>query len=210
VIGILAGRIKDQTHRPVIVFAPSGDQLIKGSARSIAGLHIRDALDRVATTHPTLLSKFGGHSMAAGLTIRKTDFADFNTVFVKTVEELLDDDALQRVVHCDGQLAAQDMNLQFAETLRNAGPWGQGFPEPQFEGKFDLVQRRIVGEHHLKMLLRVGNTHLDAIAFRMTDQDWPEQVRQVHMVYRLDVNEFNGQRSAQLLVEYLEPLITAT
>ena len=206
VIGILAGRIKEQTHRPVIVFAPSGEDLIKGSARSIPGLHIRDALDRVATRHPTLLSKFGGHAMAAGLTIRKADFAEFNGVFVQTVNELLDDAALQRVVHSDGQLAAQDINLQFAETLRNAGPWGQGFPEPQFEGKFELVQRRIVGEHHLKMLLRSGDTHLDAIAFRTTDQDWPEQVRQVHLVYRLDVNEFNGQRSAQLLVEHLEPL----
>ena len=207
VIGILAGRIKDQIHRPVIVFAPSGDELIKGSARSIPGLHIRDALDRVATCHPALLSKFGGHAMAAGLTLRKADFAEFNAVFVQTVSELLDDDALQRVVHSDGQLAIPDINLQFAETLRNAGPWGQGFPEPQFEGNFELVQRRIVGEHHLKMLLRNGDTHLDAIAFRTTDQDWPEQVRQVKLIYRLDVNEFNGQRSAQLLVEYVEPVI---
>ena len=96
--------------------------------------------------------------------------------------------------------------MQLAEILRNAGPWGQGFPEPQFEGKFDIVQRRIVGEHHLKMVLRSGTQHLDAIAFRTTDEDWPEQVRQVQLVYRLDINEFNGQRSAQLLVEYVEPL----
>lgn len=206
VIGILAGRIKEQTHRPVIVFAPSGDDLIKGSARSIPGLHIRDALDLVATRHPTLLSKFGGHAMAAGLTIRKADFAEFNAIFVQTASELLDDDALQRILHSDGQLAGNEINLQLAEILRNAGPWGQGFPEPQFEGKFDIVQRRIVGEHHLKMVLRSGNQHLDAIAFRTTDQDWPEQVRQVQLVYRLDINEFNGQRSAQLLVEYVEPL----
>jgi single-stranded-DNA-specific exonuclease len=208
VIGILAGRIKEQLHRPVIVFAPSGDELIKGSARSIPGLHIRDALDRVATRHPNLLSKFGGHAMAAGLTIRKSDFQEFTALFVQTATELLDDDALQRVIHSDGQLTSADINLQLAETLRNAGPWGQGFPEPQFEGRFELVQRRIVAEHHLKMVLRSGNRHFDAIAFRTTDQDWPAQVTQVYLVYRLDVNEFNGQRSAQLLVEYVEPMVS--
>lgn len=206
VIGILAGRIKEQLHRPVIVFAPSGEDLIKGSARSIPGLHIRDALDRIATRHPVLLSKFGGHAMAAGLTIRNADFEEFNTVFVQTAAELLDDDDLQRVVHSDGQLTEQEINLQNAEMLRNAGPWGQGFPEPQFEGRFELVQRRIVGEHHLKMVVRSGNKHFDAIAFRTTDQDWPTQVARVQLVYRLDINEFNGQRNAQLLVEYVEPL----
>ena len=206
VIGILAGRIKEQLHRPVIVFAPSGEELIKGSARSIPGLHIRDTLDRVATRHPELLSKFGGHAMAAGLTIRKADFQAFNQQFVQIAAELLDDDALQRVVHSDGQLASQDINLKLAEILRNAGPWGQGFPEPQFEGRFELVQRRIVGEHHLKMVLRSGDRLIDAIAFHATDAAWPSRVEQVQLVYRLDVNEFNGQRSAQMLVEYVEPL----
>jgi single-stranded-DNA-specific exonuclease len=206
VIGILAGRVKEQLHRPVIVFAPGGEELIKGSARSIPGLHIRDALDRIATRHPDLLSKFGGHAMAAGLTIRKADFEAFAALFVQTAAELLDDDALQRVVHSDGQLAAQEINLQLAEILRNAGPWGQGFPEPQFEGRFELVQRRVVGEHHLKMLLRSEDKLFDAIAFRTTDRDWPTQVAQVQLVYRLDVNEFNGQRTAQLLVEFVEPL----
>lgn len=206
VIGILAGRIKEQLHRPVIVFAPSGEALIKGSARSIPGLHIRDALDRIATRHPDLLSKFGGHAMAAGLTIRKADFEIFTDLFIQTAAELLDDDALQRVIHSDGQLSSQEITLQFAETLRTAGPWGQGFPEPQFQGRFELVQRRIVGEHHLKMLLRSDDRIFDAIAFRTTDQDWPAQVEQVQLVYRLDVNEFNGQRNAQLLVEYVEPV----
>lgn len=206
VIGILAGRIKDQTHRPVIVFASSGNDRLKGSARSIPGLHIRDALDRLATSHPTLLSKFGGHAMAAGLTIRKADYAAFHDAFLQVVNELLDDDSLQRVLHSDGILGKQDLNLKLAETLRNAGPWGQGFPEPQFDGTFELIQRRIVGGHHLKMVVRVGNTYLDAIAFRTTDQDWPEQVQQVRLVYRLDINEFNGARSAQLLAEYVEPL----
>lgn len=206
VIGILAGRIKEQFHRPVIVFAPSGDDHIKGSARSISGLHIRDALDRIATRHPGLLSKFGGHAMAAGLTIRKSDFQEFKQQFVQTANDLLDDDALQRVIHSDGQLTAQDINIQLADILRNAGPWGQGFPEPQFEGQFELVQRRIVGEHHLKMVLRSGNKYIDAIAFGTTDLNWPAQVTQVQLVYRLDINDFNGQRSAQLLVEYVVPL----
>jgi len=154
----------------------------------------------------TIVIKYGGHAMAAGLTIRKADFDEFTELFVQTAAELLDDDALQRVVHSDGQLAAREINLQLAEILRNAGPWGQGFPEPQFEGRFELVQRRIVGEHHLKMLVRSENQLFDAIAFRTTDQDWPAQVGQVQLVYRLDVNEFNGQRNAQLLVEYVEPL----
>jgi len=206
VIGILAGRIKEQFHRPVIVFAASGNGMLKGSARSIPGLHIRDALDRIATSYPALLSKFGGHAMAAGLSMRESDFAAFTEVFVQTIDELLDDDALQHVLHSDGQLDSDDITLQFAEVLRAAGPWGQGFPEPRFEGRFELVQRRIVGEHHLKLLVRQGKTHYDAIAFRTTDHDWPQQVGQVYLVYRLDVNEFNGQRSAQLLVEYIKPL----
>lgn len=206
VIGILAGRIKEKLHRPVIVFAASGDEHIKGSARSIPGLHIRDALDRVATAHPGLLSKFGGHAMAAGLTLRKEDFEAFATAFTAIASELLDEDDLQRVVHCDGELAEEDIGLPLAELLRNTGPWGQGFPAPQFSGRFQLVQRRIVAEHHLKMVLRRGRHHFDAIAFRTTDQDWPPDVQEVQLVYRLDVNEFNGQRSAQLLVEYVAPI----
>lgn len=206
VIGILAGRIKEKLHRPVIVFATSGTDNIKGSARSIPGLHIRDALDRVATAHPGLLSKFGGHAMAAGLTLRKGDFTRFAAAFTSMANELLNDDDLQRVLHCDGELAEEDINLSLAELLRNAGPWGQGFPAPQFAGRFELVQRRIVAEHHLKMVVRRGQHHFDAIAFRTTDLDWPATVREVQLVYRLDINEFNGQRSAQLLVEYVKPL----
>ena len=207
VIGILAGRIKEQMHRPTIVFAQTSDEWIKGSARSIPGLHIRDALDRVATLHPQLLSRFGGHAMAAGLTLRKADFEAFTTIFNQVVTELLSDDALEQVLLSDGQLTNQDINLQLAETLRHAGPWGQGFPEPKFDGTFELVQRRIVGEHHLKMVLRLDeNRIVDAIAFQTTDRDWPEQVNRVRLVYCLDVNEFNGQRSAQFIVDYVEPL----
>jgi len=207
VIGILAGRIKEQTHRPTIVFAQTTDDTIKGSARSIPGLHIRDALDRVATLRPELLTKFGGHAMAAGLTLNRHDFDTFVTVFNGVVNSVLDEDALQRVIHIDGQLAAQDINLEMAEAIRLAGPWGQGFPEPQFKGRFELVQHRIVAEHHLKMLLRADNQVLiDAIAFQTTDHGWPDTVSQVDIIYKLDVNEFNGKRSAQFIVDYLEPV----
>jgi len=206
VIGILAGRIKEQLHRPTIVFAQSGKDLLKGSARSIPGLHIRDALDRVATLYPELLSKFGGHAMAAGLTLMKKDLEKFTQAFDRVVTDLLDADALQQILYSDGELSQSDINLNMAEILQNAGPWGQGFPEPQFEGRFDIVQRRIVGEHHLKLILKAGKQTIDAIAFRTTDVDWPEHVDQVDVVYKLDVNEFNGRRSTQFIIDYIEPI----
>lgn len=206
VIGILAGRIKEQLHRPTLVFAKNSDGLLKGSARSIPGLHIRDALDRIATSHPGLLEKFGGHAMAAGLSLKEKDFDEFSMVFKNTIEELLDEDSLQQTIHCDGKLSVTDININLAEMLRDAGPWGQGFPEPLFEGEFEVVNRRIVGEHHLKMLLKSGERHIDAIAFRKTDHDWPDNVSKVGLIYRLDINEFNGQRSTQLIVDYLEPI----
>lgn len=206
VIGIIAGRIKDQTHRATIVFADSDGDTLKGSARSIPGLHIRDALDRVATRHPGLLHKFGGHAMAAGLTINKADFTLFDEAFNHVVNELIDEDILQQVLHSDGPLAVDDITLQLAETLRHAGPWGQGFPEPLFDGEFELVQRRVVAEHHLKMVVRARDKVVDAIAFHTTDANWPEQVSKVRLVYKLDVNDFNGQRSTQFIVDYVEPM----
>jgi len=206
VIGILAGRLKEYLHRPVIVFAKSTNGLIKGSARSIPGLHIRDALDRVATQRYDILSKFGGHAMAAGLTINEKDITVFTELFVRVVDELLDEDALQQTLHCDGELTSDEITLQLAETLQQAGPWGQGFPEPQFEGCFESIQKRIVGEHHLKLVLKTGNNLIDAIAFRTTDEGWPEQVSHVNVVYKLDVNEFNGRRNAQLIIDYIEPV----
>ena len=206
VIGILAGRIKEQTHRPTVVFARADNGMLKGSARSIPGLHIRDALDRLATTHPEMLQKFGGHAMAAGLSIQAKHFSAFGQLFSEMVRELVDEDALQKVIHSDGALDSQDLSLQVAEILRDAGPWGQGFPQPVFDGRFKLLQRRIVGNDHLKMVLNVEGKYVDAIAFRTTDEDWPETVDEVKLVYRLDVNEFNGQRTAQLVVEYVEPV----
>ncbi|MGD8999291.1 MAG: single-stranded-DNA-specific exonuclease RecJ [Granulosicoccaceae bacterium] len=206
VIGILAGRIKDRLHRPVIAFARAGEGELKGSARSVPGLHIRDALDAVAARHPQLLSKFGGHAMAAGLSLAEENFTAFAEAFDDEVRRHLQQDDLQGVVHTDGELAAHELNLEVAELLREAGPWGQAFPEPVFEGEFTLIKRRIVGEKHLKLVVQGegGQGSIDAIAFFQTDADWPDQVSCLRLVYRLDVNEYAGRRSPQLVVEHIE------
>ena len=209
VIGILASRIKDQLHRPVIAFAPAGKDLIKGSARSIAGVHIRDALSDIAATHPRILNKFGGHAMAAGLSINLHDYPAFALAFDEVVRRRLTAVDLEQKVWSDGELQEQDMNMGMAELLQNAATWGQGFPEPIFHGVFDIIQARIVGQQHLKLVMRKmkGTILLDAIAFFV---EKPEQwlgMRVCHAAYKLDVNEFKGQRSVQLLVQYLEKVV---
>lgn len=209
VIGILASRIKDRYHRPVIVFADAGDGEIKGSARSIPGLHIRDALDAVAARHPGLLHKFGGHAMAAGMSLARENFSAFAKAFDEEVRRQLSDDDLKAVLVSDGELLPDDFNLMIAAQLREAGPWGQHFPEPLFDGEFFLIQQRIVGEKHLKMVLShdaAGKQLLDAIAFNVDVQRWPNaQTNRVRLAYRLDINEYRGKQSVQLMVEYLEP-----
>lgn len=211
VIGILASRIKDRHHRPVIVFADAGDGQIKGSARSIPGLHIRDALDAVAARHPDLLQKFGGHAMAAGMTLVQERFDDFKKAFDAEVRRQLQPQDLEAVLVSDGELGPDDVNLVLAAQLREAGPWGQHFPEPLFDGEFHLVQQRLVGEKHLKMTVALdtaGQQLVDAIAFNVDLQQWPDpSVKRVRLAYRLDVNEFRGRETVQLLVEYLEPLL---
>ncbi|MCR8922715.1 single-stranded-DNA-specific exonuclease RecJ [Dasania sp. GY-MA-18] len=214
VIGILASRIKDHYHRPVIVFADAeddgGPQQIKGSARSIVGLHIRDALDAVAAKHPHLLSKFGGHSMAAGMSLYKEHYPDFARAFDAEVRRQLSEDDLQAVLLTDGELSPQDFQLELAQQLRDAGPWGQHFPEPLFEGELYLVQQRIVGEKHLKLVLSTepqGGQLIDAIAFNIDIKAWPNNAaKKAKLVYKLDVNEFRGNQSLQLMVDYIEAL----
>lgn len=208
VIGILASRIKDRLHRPVIIFTDSGDGEIKGSARSVAGLHIRDALDAVAARHPGLLTKFGGHAMAAGMTLQHSDFPLFRDAFDAEVRRHLSCDDLHGVVLSDGELDAAEVDLGLAETLRQAVPWGQGFPEPLFDGEFEIEQQRVVGERHLKLKLRwPGSRRLvDAIAFHADLEQWPQQTRRAQVAYRLDVNEYRGERNVQLIVAYLRPL----
>ncbi len=206
VVGIIASRIKERWHRPVIVFARTAEGQLKGSGRSIKGLHIRDALDAVATRHPGLIIKFGGHAMAAGLSIAEADYVQFSEAFDHEVRAHLAEDDLQGVIFSDGELQATDFSLEMAETLRFAGPWGQHFPEPVFDGMFEIKHKRIVGEKHLKLSLlpQGGDREIDAIAFNMTDADWPAHIDMVRIAYRLDVNLFRGNKSLQLMIEHIE------
>jgi single-stranded-DNA-specific exonuclease len=208
VIGILASRIKERLHRPVIVFTDSGDDQMKGSARSVKGLHIRDTLDAVAAHHPGLLTRFGGHAMAAGMTLPRENYEIFRSAFVDEVDRQLSDEDLQAVLTVDDELSAAELDMELAQQLRQGGPWGQGFPEPLFEGKFNVVQSRIVGERHLKLLLGwpEGEGVIDAIAFNADLDNWQENSGKVSLVYRVDVNEYRGERSVQLIIEYMQGL----
>lgn len=208
VIGILASRIKDKFNRPVIAFAKSNETEIKGSARSIKGLHIRDALEAVATKYPGLIIKFGGHAMAAGLSLKEKDFDEFERALVAEASMQLNDDALKGVIESDGELESTDINLQLAESIRNAGPWGQHFSEPVFDGEFEIANWRVVGEKHLKMQLASAETEqlFDAIAFNTQASDIEETDGFIRAAYRLDVNSFRNQKTAQLIIEYFEGL----
>lgn len=209
VVGILASRIKERFHRPVIAFAPAGNGQLKGSGRSIQGLHMRDALERLDTLHPGLMLKFGGHAMAAGLSLEEERFEEFQRRFGELVTEWLDPALLQGEILSDGELSPQEMTLEMAQMLRDAGPWGQMFPEPLFDGRFRLLQQRLVGERHLKVMVEPvgGGPLLDGIAFNVDTTAWPDNgVREVTLAYRLDINEFRGNRSLQLIIEHLWPI----
>jgi single-stranded-DNA-specific exonuclease len=206
VIGILASRMKDRLHRPVIAFAPAVNGDIKGSARSIPGVHIRDVLSDIAAAHPELLTKFGGHAMAAGLSLKREDFQRFARLFDQEVAKRLQGMDLDHVLHSDGELDYQDIRMDNAEMLQQAGPWGQSFPEPLFDGEFEVLQCRIVGERHLKWLLQTvkGKRMVDAISFFVDDPAAWLGCRHLKMAYRLDVNEYRDNRSLQLRIEYME------
>ncbi|MCJ1888329.1 single-stranded-DNA-specific exonuclease RecJ [Pseudomonas sp. LA21] len=208
VIGILASRLKERYHRPTIAFADAGDGTLKGSARSVQGFHIRDALDAVAARHPGLISKFGGHAMAAGLSLPQENFGAFAAAFDAEVRRQLDEEDLTGRLLSDGQLGAEEFHLELARALRQAGPWGQHFPEPLFHGVFQIVQQRVVGERHLKLVLKTecGSLQLDAIAFNIDREIWPNPtVRWAEVAYKLDVNEFRGNESVQLMVAHIAP-----
>jgi len=209
VIGILASRIKDRYHRPVIAFADAGEGEIKGSARSIKGLHMRDMLELINTRHPGMIIKFGGHAMAAGLSLRAKDFTAFEQAYDQSVRELLKPELLTGELVTDGELTPDDMKLDRAWELRNGGPWGQEFPEPLFDGYFKVIQQRIVGEKHLKLVLETdcGQTMLDAIAFNVDLTTWPDAtIKHARVVYKLDVNEFRGNQTLQLMVDQIEAM----
>ncbi|EIV1735566.1 single-stranded-DNA-specific exonuclease RecJ [Vibrio parahaemolyticus] len=211
VIGILASRIKEKFHRPVIAFADGGEGTIKGSCRSIPGLHMRDALDFIDTQNPGLIIKFGGHAMAAGLTIKEQDFERFSRLFDEMVKKELDEAALKGVILTDGELKPEEFSMHIAEQLRAGGPFGQAFPEPIFDGEFKVLHQKLVGEKHLKLMLEPlykghsTNVMIDGIAFNVDLRRWPDaSVKTVRLAYKLDVNEFRGNQSLQLMIDHIE------
>lgn len=224
VIGILAAKVKETFNRPVIAFAKESEDsdhesreknkskennsIIKGSARSIQGLHIRDLLEDMTRLYPDLILTFGGHAMAAGLTIKESDFDFFSKCFIETVKRHISLDGMQYECLTDGELTSHDLSMQLAQIIQTAGPWGQHFPEPVFDGQFKVIDKRIVGEKHLKLRLQIdGNNRVfDAIAFNQTDEYWPYNSDEIHSTYRLDINEFRGNSQLQLIVEHIEPL----
>ena len=209
VVGLVASRVKEKVHRPVIAFSKVDDDLLKGSARSVKGVHIRDVLDRIATQKPELIAKFGGHAMAAGLSLPIKHLDEFKKAFSDEIAGLLTANDLRESYETDGELANDEFTLSNALILQEGGPWGQGFPAPLFDGEFRVIDQRVVGEKHLKMMLQAtGASHyVDAIAFHIDLNDWPNHhCETVQMVYRLDVNYYREQKRLQLLVEAIWPL----
>jgi len=206
IVGLVASRIKDSVHRPVFAFAPEseGSGVLKGSARSVSGLHIRDVLARIDALHPHMITAFGGHAMAAGLTLPLDQLDSFKRALDESIEFFLQGRTLSNEILTDGELPAADIELPFAELLSSLGPWGQRFPEPLFEGRFVVEEQRVVGGAHLKMQLRPvdGHNSIDAIAFRRLPEDLP-QTDSVRLIYKLDINHFRGNKTCQLMVEQI-------
>jgi single-stranded-DNA-specific exonuclease len=204
VIGILAARVRERYQRPVIAFAAAEDGMLRGSARSVEGLHIRDLIDAVDKRRPGLIERFGGHAMAAGLSLHNEALDTFRETLVEEARRELGDAPPVRELISDGELPAEAMNLETADLLRSTGPWGKGFPEPLFDGRFEVLDRRIVGERHLKMRLRPPDGDpIEAIGFHQGDLAASAR-EHAYLAYRLDVNEYRGVRSPQLIVEHLE------
>ena len=212
VVGLVAGRIKDRLHRPVIAFARAEDGSLRGSARSVSGVNIRDALDSIATRHPGLIDKFGGHAMAAGMSLPEQNLPTFRAAFAAEIAARTDHESLAGVIHSDGVLSAAELSLDTARVLRGAGPWGQGFPEPIFDGDFQILDARIVGGRHLKMQLRVeqgAGEPIGAIAFGYVggaaEDPRLRSGARVQLAYRLEVNEYRGVESVQLNCQHFRP-----
>lgn len=207
VIGILASRIKDRFNRPVIIFAPGQPGELKGSARSIPHLHIRDILVRIDALYPALIKKFGGHAMAAGLSIADNKFEFFQKVFNQMVTEQVSDADLEHTLLSDGQLSNEELSLEIAHLIRDSGPWGQAFPEPLFDDVFTIVEQHLVADKHLKLKLCKENKIIDAMAFFIDTAHWPNhRCKNLRVAYRLDVNEYKNQTRLQLILDYLEPV----
>jgi single-stranded-DNA-specific exonuclease len=210
VVGLVASRVKDRVRRPVIAFARAGDDLsLRGSARSIPGVHIRDVLDAIATREPELIARFGGHAMAAGLTIAEAQLDTFARLFEQEVGRWMEQGVEDDAILTDGELEESQIALATAQLLRDAGPWGQAFPEPSFDGEFEVLRARIVGEKHVKLQLRplASRAAFDAIAFNFLGEEVTQPPSgRVRLVYRLDINEYRGERRLQLMVDHLQSL----
>jgi single-stranded-DNA-specific exonuclease len=206
VVGLLASRLKDRLHRPVIAFAPGEVGWLKGSGRSVPGVHIRDVLDAVATGEAGLLERFGGHAMAAGLTLRAADLPAFQAAFDAEVRRRLAPEDMAGVIRSDGEIGPDDLGLGLAEAIRAGGPWGQGFPEPLFDNAFDVLDRRVVGEHHLRLQLQPpgSSQRLEAIAFNQAERAAGGLPARLRVAYHLDVNEFRGEARPQLRIAHWE------
>ena len=208
VVGLVASRIKESTHRPVLALAPAGEEMIKGSARSIHGLHIRDLLETIATREEGLIDKFGGHAMAAGLSLKRSKLDQFTKIYEREIEAALSTMDLDESILTDGELGVDEINLQLSEMLRSGGPWGMGFPEPLFHGRFRVTESRVVGEKHLKMTLSPegsGKT-VSGICFnQVSPGDQPPQLNLIRAIYRLDTSQFRGRQTLQLIIQSVEP-----
>ena len=211
VVGLVAGRIKDRLHRPVIAFARAEDGSLRGSARSVLGVNIRDALDSIATRRPGLIDKFGGHAMAAGLTLQEGNLPAFKIAFADEIAARADRDSLTGVIYSDGALSAEELCVETAQALRGAGPWGQGFPEPVFDGQFRVVDARIVGGKHMKLRLDFasrGREPIDAIAFGYVGGSSEDanlgSGSTIQLAYRLEINDFRGAERVQLNCQHLK------
>jgi len=209
VVGLVASRIKDRIRRPVIAFARAGEGSLRGSARSVPGIHIRDVLDGIAARHPELISRVGGHAMAAGLSLEERHLDAFARAFDEEVARWRDPSVPTHRVETDGELSSDEIALETAQALRDGGPWGQAFPEPCFDGVFAIKNARVVGDKHLKMWVTTHDAAraFDAIAFNFKGADENPQLPQgdVRLVYRLDINDYKGERRLQLLVDHVLP-----
>lgn len=208
ITGLVASRVKERYQQPVIAFATANDGRLTGSARSVPGLHIRDLLEAIATGHPKLIQKYGGHAMAAGLTIADSDFTDFKTCFCDAVTDHFMDNPPANIIYSDGPLEPEFFTREIAELLRNAAPWGQHFSAPLFDNEFRVLSVRVVGQQHLKLRLATPGGVVDAIAFRQLEVGQPApELSHIRAAFQLDINEFRGERKLQLIVEHIEPVV---
>lgn len=209
IIGILSARLKDKHYRPVICFASTEEGILKGSGRSIAGIHLRDLLDELDQNHPDLLLSFGGHAMAVGLSIRENDLERFRKHFETLIDKRLNANTLEQIIETDGEIDSQDFNYAMAKQLKESGPWGEGFTEPTFDGDFIVHQQRLFAEKHLRLVLepKNGGPIIEGICFNVNLTQWPDNtIKNVKIVYQLDVDDFRGNQTAKLMIRHIWPI----